>query len=493
MSKDDPAPPPNWGRYIAARFTAAEAGRYFPGRPIGLNTTAEAVARWTQQHEVAHATLTEGSTLGIAAVQCGLVDLYVPEADRRTRAAAYLARYVAACRDAQEGAATASAITMGAGFRQRGIPYLADADLERVLPRGYLALGTQVLDTAIDIVEPAGFDDANDIAFLLTSIVLGIGIAAMSPPLPADHYRSAVAGRPNEWPELRQVWLRWQALNRAPRAPLTRFAADWVARSDRTDRLTGIRAKHEFARAISEAAGVPYGDPPSIGDLLADILPDLATRAEIVRPVGLPEGEWYRFLDMMHRAIVHPSPAAYRLSRTHRTVIAAADGAGGPVVCELGWFRGGTLVAAHVFDPEGRHTQTQVVIEPAEMVAVLDRYAPPVEGAGVGGRLVVAGEAITDAPHLGPYVSGRPLLRVSLHPPSFEATAERRALVGEHGVGLYQSQSRDGTELWETAPLGVRTAAPPPAAERAVIWVLTHGFNATLRWQTYDLTQVNHD
>lgn len=95
---------------------------------------------------MAHATITEGSTLGVVALMCGLTQIYGSDGVEPSLSKRYLDLFIPKCWEVQEGVATAVATFQSIYQGSIGVASLSREEIVFAVDPSYLLASSWVTD-----------------------------------------------------------------------------------------------------------------------------------------------------------------------------------------------------------------------------------------------------------------------------------------------------------------------------------------------------------
>lgn len=466
-------------RRVNAAFALAAFGEYRPGAPLDLRAAAPPdMTRLFLFHEDVHAALTEETSIGRAAILCGLIDLYSEDAGGADRRAAreFLRSVVNRCCWIHEGVATACMIVECQTAKRLGI-FL---DKEISLAPSYAHAAAEAMTKAVPLAQVLAERFSTSIDSALHAVLLGLGIAAMSPPMSHAQFGEAVRNHPNAATILRTVWPRHKRIHVAPMSSLVAALNGPQSPPENV----GVRSWAQWiARVLCEATCLPMSSPIATSELIRQHVPQLSKFVEnefatARKPVLADIGGYET------APVYRPLNAGGEEVGPERLFQALRDHQGFAVV-EAGADRHGPLLLVHFFANDCPNPVGMMVKSPDLSPAACQEVwalAKARQSAQIG--ILTAYDIYSKDRLLRAFLSGIPRLFVKNIGYSLLDLRQRRPIGCTGDVVLFECHDIDGIRFIELGPPTVRTT-PLPHPWQYYAAAVRNGLNAHLRW-------VNH-
>jgi hypothetical protein len=399
-------------------------GEWIAGRP----TTIVVPTPNVMFHELSHEGLNQQTSLGKAAILCGLIDIYTEDGDpRRTPALEYLNVFYRKCGWIHEGAATARELVLAAVSDAMNTLPIDQVLMHR--PESYIHAGADAFALMQALGTPFGMT-GQDALRAMNAAVSVPAMVAMSPPLEEEAFaslvlggsRHAVAALAEVWPRyvtLRSYLQENPAINELMRSALPPEGAE---------EYEWARSQRALATVLAQCARIQFGDAPPLEPFIQKYLADLADKC-VVAPPATDAATTQKLVDHAFKSLL--KPLQMKMAPAMPADIARIDPARiGPLrILEL--FSSeidGHGVVVHCFNDDGSHFQSLVVMLGENPAGVMDALATRVPSAPPPGRhgLIVAAETAVD--HLSAVVRGRPLMETALFGYGLMTSSVRKSL-----------------------------------------------------------------
>jgi hypothetical protein len=504
---------------MSLTFQNGVMGFYHPGGYVVLHGREDRVTEHgTLLHEKTHELLTTSTTLGLAAVRCGMID---PTAPTPPSAMSYLRFYFICSRRIQEGAATASE-----AIHWPRIATAPSSELLKAKTTYYASAARELLELSLPVVEGFTFGDSLLDIWLRDVMTSAIAVAILNPAVSVEFYEATIAGEASSYQHaLMQLPSRQRAILGLQRAPLVTAVrplieqtqtelreqmndldttlqhlfpregyACWravlLANKDdpgihqqlQVSAVNFAQLRFRLAAAVARAASLSWGDveaaPGPFLSLRDQDLGRVFARPEIIEPVKASSSTFS--LERIEPFVLY--------DEEHITIPEVAgpfkdDGGGIPAI-----------VAFHAFNNQYEHVHT-FLAEPKppdyhaarRLCEIALQKLQSAYAKEVGGCLGVVTAYGVETTPIAPVTEN--LRKVHVEPFGVGLSMiDREAIVGTHaGRALIVQQLTDNTPIWQGIPIGSydipeRTLQ---GLDRCYLWVILNGVYARVRWSYY--------